>query len=480
MHISKYSNLHIPFGKIAIAILIALGFLLLSLYDYLLFHISVELLSIAISLSIFMLTWNARKFMANNYLLLFGIASLFIAILDFLHLTSFPGMPLFTDYGTNLTVQLWLSARFMQAITLLIAPLFLTRRIRPFPTLALYAVITLILLDIIFAGFLPEAFTQQGLTHFKIISEILICLILAGAVFFLYRKRKSFDTNVYWLLIVALILMILSELSLTLYESAQGMPNLVGHLFKAAEFCLIYLAIIHTGLKKPQSLLFKQLHDSNRLKDIFVDIMGHDMLNPAGAVKIRAQLALSKEDDPKRREYLQFIFRESSRLIEMIENAKKLSKLENQTLDKKKQDIKKIVSGAIKSLEQEKTKKNQKIILKAKDKFIANVNSLIYDVYENILSNAIKYSPENSTINVKIKQTNDFIDVSVSDEGKGIPDKYKESIFKRFSRLEKQYIKGTGLGLAIVKTIVDAHNGQVWIEDNPDGGSVFIVRIPNK
>lgn len=469
----------IPVGKICLSLVIAMTFILLSFYDYLLFHVAVEFASIVISISIFMLAWNARKFMSNNYLLLFGIASLFIGIIDFFHTMSYRGMPLFDDFGANLATQLWIAARFMQGITLLIAPFFLNRRLRPRLTLAIYAVITIVIFDLVLAGFFPKCFIEgEGLTTFKIVCEYIISIILVGAIYFLYKKRNEFYSHVYSLLIAAIILMIFSELSFTLYVSTHGFPNLVGHIFKAAEFFLIYMAVFQTGLTKPYRFIFKKLHDSNRLKDIFIDIMGHDMLNPAGAVKIRSQIALSKEKDPERKEHLRFIYRESEKLIHMIEGAKKLSKLEGtQTLEKEEKDIKKIIQGAIKSLDEERSKKNQKIILKGKGNFIARVNNLIYDVYENLLSNAIKYSPENSTIYITIEQ-NASVEVAVYDTGKGIPDKHKKAIFKRFSRIEKAQIKGTGLGLAIVKKVVQAHNGSVWIEDNPKGGSIFRVRIP--
>ncbi|MEE8358746.1 MAG: HAMP domain-containing sensor histidine kinase, partial [Candidatus Hydrothermarchaeales archaeon] len=60
----------------------------------------------------------------------------------------------------------------------------------------------------------------------------------------------------------------------------------------------------------------------------------------------------------------------------------------------------------------------------------------------------------------------------------GIPDEYKEGVFDRFKRVKKEGVKGTGLGLAIVKKVVEAHNGRVWVEDNPGGGSIFYVTLP--
>ncbi len=68
--------------------------------------------------------------------------------------------------------------------------------------------------------------------------------------------------------------------------------------------------------------------------------------------------------------------------------------------------------------------------------------------------------------------------VFVKDNGEGVEDEYKESIFNRFTRVKREGVKGTGLGLAIAKRIVGIHKGSIWVEDNPEGGSIFYFEIP--
>ena len=92
----------------------------------------------------------------------------------------------------------------------------------------------------------------------------------------------------------------------------------------------------------------------------------------------------------------------------------------------------------------------------------------------------MKYSPENTQITVGIKADGDDWMISVKDRGNRIQDEYKKIIFERFKRIEKRGVKGTGLGLSIVKRIVDIHKGKVWVEDNPEGGNIFLVTIPAK
>ena len=101
------------------------GLYLTSLYNYLLFHSLAEVFSAAVALAIFMLVWNVRRSLSNNYLLFVGIAYLFIGGLDVLHTLAFKGMGIFREYDENLQAQLWIAARYLQSLSLLVAPFFL-------------------------------------------------------------------------------------------------------------------------------------------------------------------------------------------------------------------------------------------------------------------------------------------------------------------------------------------------------------------
>ena len=97
------------------------------------------------------------------------------------------------------------------------------------------------------------------------------------------------------------------------------------------------------------------------------------------------------------------------------------------------------------------------------------------------MSNAIKYSPENSTIRVKITKQDNSVDISVSDEGCGIAPEYQKKIFDRFFRVENNThtVKGTGLGLHLVKmTIERYHNGKVYVNSEVGKGSTFGFILP--
>lgn len=98
----------------------------------------------------------------------------------------------------------------------------------------------------------------------------------------------------------------------------------------------------------------------------------------------------------------------------------------------------------------------------------------------NLVDNALKYAPMNSRIHVRALADTEHLLVEVSDHGKGVPDAYKEILFDRFVQIEGRQVvrRGVGLGLSFCKAVTDAHGGDIWIEDNPDGGSRFMVRLP--
>jgi signal transduction histidine kinase len=235
----------------------------------------------------------------------------------------------------------------------------------------------------------------------------------------------------------------------------------------------------YEGLEEKVRIRTKELLASNKLKDLFMDIMRHDLLNPAGVVRTNSQLALMDEKDIKKKEPLEKIERNSNRMIRMIENASILAKLESgEKIDFKEEDFGVMLKGSVEELSERAKEKEMKIKVYAEGKFPAVVNPLIQNVFSNFISNAIKYSPEKTEIVAGIKKKNEDWLVYVEDRGEGIPAKYKKAIFERFTRLEKGAIKGSGLGLAISKKIAEAHNGKIWVRDHKGGGSVFYVLIP--
>jgi len=242
-------------------ILIFPGLYLTSLHSYLLFHSLVEIFSIVVACGIFMVVWNSRRFLDNNYLLFIGIAYLFVGGLDLVHTLAYTGMVVFQGYETNLPTQLWIAARYLESISFLIAPLFFKRKLKANLIFIGYTLATsILLLSIFYWNIFPACFIEgMGLTPFKKISEYIISLILLTSIVLLLKKRNEFDSVVLQWVVWSIILTIISELAFTFYIHAYGFSNMVGHYLKVVSFYLIYKAIIETGLRRPYDLLFRDL-----------------------------------------------------------------------------------------------------------------------------------------------------------------------------------------------------------------------------
>ena len=223
----------------------------------------------------------------------------------------------------------------------------------------------------------------------------------------------------------------------------------------------------------------EDLKRSNELKDLFTDILRHDLLNPGGIVKGYTELLLDMEEDVKKTKFLQMIEKNNKKLIDIIETAAKFAKIESvEELDFEAKDIAVIIKDVADNFRPQIENNQMEFEFKAKGTYLANVNPVIEEVFVNLLSNAIKYNPQKSKIIVDILDAGENWKVTVTDFGDGVSDEDKTLLFDRFKRVGKGCIKGTGLGLAIVKRIIELHGGNVGVEDNPAGdGCVFWVTV---
>jgi PAS domain S-box-containing protein len=223
----------------------------------------------------------------------------------------------------------------------------------------------------------------------------------------------------------------------------------------------------------------EELRHSNELKDLFTDIMRHDLLNPAGNARGFSDVLLEMEEDPSKARILRIMQRSINKLIDMIETAAKFAKLESEEeLEVMMMDIMDILNDATEQFDQQLQEKNMVIEMRADGSYPSMLNPIVEEIFVNYISNAIKYSPENTRIIIDIQDCNYEWKVNVIDFGDGIQDKSKPLVFDRFKRVDKSGVKGTGLGLAIVKKIAVLLGGTVGVDDNPEGkGSVFWVRL---
>lgn len=246
--------------RVTVAILIMVTLYIASVYDYLLFHSVVEGFSIVVGCAIFLITWNTRTFLHNNYLMCLGVSCLFVAIIDFLHALAYKGMGIFPSNNADLPTQLWIAARFLHSGSMLVAPLLLGRKISLNAVFAVLGLIAAVVLAAIFLNVFPDCFIEGvGLTPFKIVSEYAVCLALVGAAVLLIRRKSYFEERVLKLLLWQIGFSILSEISFTYYVNVYGFSNFIGHYLKVVAYYFLYKAIIETGLRQPYTLLFREI-----------------------------------------------------------------------------------------------------------------------------------------------------------------------------------------------------------------------------
>ncbi|KXS43508.1 MAG: multisensor signal transduction histidine kinase [Methanolobus sp. T82-4] len=218
-----------------------------------------------------------------------------------------------------------------------------------------------------------------------------------------------------------------------------------------------------------------QLERSNELKDLFTDVLRHDLLNPAGLIKSFSELLEDTDPNDRQKRIIESINRSTVKLIELIEGASQLAKLG--AIDKiafVKCDITSMIQDVVNNYVPDMDKKDIVLADLPESTFHALANPMIEGVFTNLLSNAIKYSPNGSIIKIKIDNSGDKLKVSFIDQGDGIPGIERSNIFERFKRLHKENVQGSGIGLAIVKRIQDLHDEEVGVTDNPEGkGSIF-------
>jgi GAF domain-containing protein len=252
---TNYFTAAIQLGIILVALYVT------SLHSFLLFHSIVEISGIIISGIIFLIVWNARRYIDNGFFIFLGIGLLFAGCLSLFHLLAYKGMGVFHDGGSNLPTQLWIAARYLAAITFLLAPLYVRKKIDIPLTVISYTAVTLVIIaSIFFWKNFPAAFVDgQGMTSFKIESEYVICLIFVVAALGVNSHAQYFDRRTRQLIILSIIASIASEISFTEYVSVYGSANIAGHLFLIISFYLLYLGVIEIALRRPSRNLYRGL-----------------------------------------------------------------------------------------------------------------------------------------------------------------------------------------------------------------------------
>jgi PAS domain S-box-containing protein len=221
-----------------------------------------------------------------------------------------------------------------------------------------------------------------------------------------------------------------------------------------------------------------ELEQGQRLRQLFSDLLSHDLLNRLWVMEhLLRSLHDEQELGPRAREVVSALENSVAKALTLVRDTKTYMRISGKrALRMERLELNRLLADVLDEL---KTQLEEKRITARLPRTGVTLTAgiILKDVFSNLISNAVKYSPPGSEVDIEA-QAGETVTVRVRDRGPGIPDAHKARIFQRFERLAGDSIPGAGLGLAIVKRIMELHQGTVRVEDNPGGGSVFVVELP--
>lgn len=251
------------------------------------------------------------------------------------------------------------------------------------------------------------------------------------------------------------------------------------------------LSRLNNELSNLQRDLYKknsQLQKLVNTRDKYLGMAAHDLRNPLGALSNICVILLDEETGPlnnTQRELIELVQETSDHMLTLVEDMLDISKIEsgNLSLDFEEADIISLLNRSVSLNYHLSRKKNITIVTDypSNSLFVQADSKKILQVLDNLISNAIKFSNPGSDIRVQIDSYDSAVEVSVIDQGKGIPEKEMKQLFSPFPKISVTSTggeKSTGLGLAICKRIIEGHNGQIGAESEAGKGSRFFFTLP--
>jgi signal transduction histidine kinase len=489
------------------------------LYNYLLFHSIIEIISVIIAISVFIIVVNTRKLINEDaFFNIIGSAFFFVGALDFLHTLSYYGMGVFPDFDKNLPTQIWIVSRYCLSFTFLIGLLLNKKKINFYIIFVVYFIIFIaVLLSVFYFKIFPDCYIEgTGLTPFKIVSEFIISFMFLINFLIVLLKKKDYNKTILIYIFIFFISSLFSDIFFALYKKINDVINFSGHWFKLLSYLIIYKIFIEISFKQPYLLLFKDLKESkekyvslfeelkeknNDLEQI-IYIISHDLRTPMTNIqgftkaidfsveKILNLINSKKDRDEIKKEvdviakeeinaFKKYIQSSIVKIDSLITGLLHIAQIGRDAINISKIDLNNLINEVLSSLD---------FIIK-KNKIRIEVGNLppcmgdniqINQIFYNLIDNAIKYSDEKKESFIKIWGENrgDYNLYCVEDNGIGIDKKDQVVIFDIFKKVNPNKTTGEGLGLSIVTKILLRHKGKIWVESDKGKGSKFYFTLP--
>lgn len=232
-----------------------------------------------------------------------------------------------------------------------------------------------------------------------------------------------------------------------------------------------------------------RFREADALKDTFISIVSHELKTPVAIIKGYAETLHRPEarrDDTLVEEMLGGIIQESDRLARLVDDLLDASRLQAGGLpfhDVEEVDLPFLIRRVVERYSTQTDQHVIKVEIPRDFPYVQGDPRRLEQVIDNLVSNAIKYSPRGGVVDIRGRSTPAEVILTVSDEGVGIPLEEQERIFDRFYRVEgpeTRAVSGTGLGLYITRAIVEAHGGRCWVSSTPGQGATFFVALPRE
>jgi signal transduction histidine kinase len=244
----------------------------------------------------------------------------------------------------------------------------------------------------------------------------------------------------------------------------------------------VFLLILLFGVYQVRKSIKRESELANQ-KSNFILSVSHELKTPIAATKLQLQTLLKHDlERDKQKELLNNALNENNRLHKLVDNVLIANQIENNNLSIQKENINlsELIETTVKRYFSEKIEKRNIILNIEPNIFFSGDKELLSSIFINLIENAIKYSFDKVAIDVVLKNINNNPVLEIKDQGCGISDEEKETVFQKFFRSGSENTrktKGTGIGLFIVKSICDLHQIQIKILNNQPNGSIFQIQF---
>jgi len=257
------------------------------------------------------------------------------------------------------------------------------------------------------------------------------------------------------------------------------------------------VAMAATPLREEEGIVgavvvFRDVTEEKKLDESrtsFISIASHQLRTPLTSIRWFVEMLMAGDAGPLSKDQKHFvsqIYESADRMIDLVNLLLQIARVEagRVRIEPARTDFKTVSDSVAFSLQAQLNEKEQTIEVKtSRDPMplIPMDQEVVWNVIQNLLTNAIRYSPKKGVISVFITDKGDFLEYSVKDSGIGIPESQQSRVFEKFFRADnaiREIPEGSGLGLALVKSLVEGWGGKVWFESKEGAGTIFYFTVP--